>query len=104
MADQNRAPRFVIISPMRNEEENLPCIIASLARQTVRPWKWIIVNDGSTDATGRIANEAQTKHKWIEVVHRPDRGFRKPGGGVIEAFNDGYQRIGSGDWDFIVKF
>ena len=37
-------------------------------------------------------------------MHRKNRGFRKPGGGVVEAFNEGYQQIQTKDWDFLVKF
>ncbi|MGO9373414.1 MAG: glycosyltransferase family 2 protein, partial [Syntrophobacteraceae bacterium] len=34
---------------------------------------------------------------------RPDRGFRKSGGGVIEAFYDGYSVVDRKDFDFLVK-
>jgi biofilm PGA synthesis N-glycosyltransferase PgaC len=103
MTEQVLVPRYVVITPVRNEQENLPRTIVSMAQQTVRAWKWVIVDDGSTDATGRIADEARAQYPWIEVVHRRDRGFRKPGGGVVEAFREGYQLVESTRWDFIVK-
>jgi poly-beta-1,6-N-acetyl-D-glucosamine synthase len=56
----------------------------------VRPSRWIIVNDGSTDQTPLLIDAAAKAHSWITAVHRSDRGFRKSGGGVIEAFYDGY--------------
>src|SRR5690606_4167602 len=37
------------------------------------------------------------------VVHRPDRGYRAAGGGVIEAFYSGYGLCADEQWDFIVK-
>ena len=37
------------------------------------------------------------------MVKRGDRGCRKAGAGVIEAFYDGYAAINSTDWDFVVK-
>src|SRR5690606_28465058 len=40
---------------------------------------------------------------WITVVHRPDRGYRAAGGGVVEAFYAGYARAREEQWDFIVK-
>lgn len=95
--------RFVIITPVRNEETYLPKTIASVACQTVRPTQWIIVDDGSTDETGEIADAAAGEHCWIRVLHRPDRGFRKSGGGVMEAFHDGYRQLQTRDWDFLVK-
>jgi glycosyltransferase involved in cell wall biosynthesis len=88
-----REPNYVIITPARNEEPHLPKTIESVASQTLQPQQWILVNDGSTDDTGRIMDAAARQHSWVRTVHRPDRGFRKPGGGVIEAFHDGYARL-----------
>jgi glycosyltransferase involved in cell wall biosynthesis len=95
--------RYVIISPVRNEGANLDACIDSVARQTVRPTEWIIVNDGSTDRTAQILDAAARTHPWISVVHRADRGYREPGTGVIAAFYDGYPRIRTADWQFLVK-
>jgi biofilm PGA synthesis N-glycosyltransferase PgaC len=105
---------YVVITPVRNEAEHLPKTIESMTGQTVRPQLWVIVNDGSTDSTGQIAEAAAAQHSWIRAVHRPDRGFRKSGGGVIEAFYDGYAVIAGQKstvdahlpaerWDFLAK-
>ena len=88
-----REPNYVIITPARNEEPHLPKTIESVASQTLQPQQWILVNDGSTDDTGRIMDAAARQHSWIKAVHRSDRGFRKSGGGVIEAFYDGYAQL-----------
>jgi glycosyltransferase involved in cell wall biosynthesis len=66
--------------------------------------EWIIVNDGSKDRTGEIIERYAAQHDWIHALHRADRGYRKAGGGVIDAFYDGYDAINRKDWDFIVKF
>ena len=95
--------RYIILSPVRNEAQYLPGTIASVASQTIRPLLWIIVNDGSTDDTSRIADDAARSYDWIRVVHRPDRGFRKAGGGVVDAFYAGYQLAESEKWDYLVK-
>jgi poly-beta-1,6-N-acetyl-D-glucosamine synthase len=97
------APTYVIISPVRNEEEHLPKTIDAIVGQTLRPWKWVMVNDGSTDNTRQLMEAAAKQHSWIRTVHRPDRGFRKSGGGVIEAFYDGYSLVADEPWEFIVK-
>jgi len=94
---------YVIISPVRNEAKYLPLTVGSLARQTIRPRRWVIVDDGSTDDTGEIADEAAKQHDWIHAVHRADRGFRRAGGGVIEAFYSGYQVVENDAWDYVVK-
>lgn len=71
--------------------------------QTILPAEWIIVNDGSIDDTGAIIDSYVRKHSWIKALHRKNRGYRKSGGGVVEAFNDGYRLITTLDWDFLVK-
>jgi len=103
MAQEQPGHRYVIITPVRDEAEYLQKTIDSLASQTVPPSKWIIVNDGSKDATAEIAQRAADQHPWIEVVHRADRGRRAVGPGVIEAFYDGYARLQGFDYDYICK-
>ena len=95
--------KYVVITPVRDEEAHIQSLIESVARQTIRPTEWVIVDDGSTDRTGRILDRAVEGFPWIRVVHRPDRGFRKPGGGVVQAFYDGYNSLRTSDWDFVVK-
>jgi poly-beta-1,6-N-acetyl-D-glucosamine synthase len=95
--------RYVIITPVRDEEQYIASTIASVCSQTVRPAEWIIVNDGSTDRTGEILDRFAREHSWIRPVHRENRGFRKPGGGVMEAFYEGYKAIQTLDWEFLVK-
>ena len=88
---------------MRNEGQYLQKTIDSFVSQTVQPQSWIIVNDGSNDNTSEIIDAAARQHSWIHALHRPDRGFRKQGGGVIEAFYDGYNLAAHEPWDFLVK-
>lgn len=95
--------KYVIISPVRDEEANLQRTIESVIGQSIRPWEWIIVDDGSTDETGAIADRYGRQYYWIRVCRRDNRGFRKAGGGVVDAFNDGYRILSSKDWDYIVK-
>lgn len=96
--------RYVVITPVRDEEEHLVSTIESMIRQTVLPQEWVIVDDGSTDGTSRIIDEFACRYPWIKAVHRKDRGFRKAGGGVVDAFNDGYRALNCSDWEFITKF
>ena len=94
---------YVVVSPVRNEEAYIRFTLDCMVRQTILPKEWVIVNDGSTDRTGSIIDEYARQYSWIRVVHRVNRGFRKAGGGVVDAFNEGYQTIQSSDWDFVVK-
>jgi len=94
---------YVIISPLRNEAEYIQNTIESVLSQTIRPTQWIIVDDGSTDATGRIIQEAAARHTWIKTVHRADRGVRLAGEGVMEAFYAGFRLLGNERWQYLAK-
>lgn len=96
--------KYVVVSPVRNEEKFLAGTIRSMASQRVLPVEWIIVDDGSTDQTFAIAENASREYPWIKVRRRADRGFRQAGGGVIEAFYDGFDSATVKDWSFVVKF
>jgi biofilm PGA synthesis N-glycosyltransferase PgaC len=98
-----RDTQFVIITPVRDEEEYIEATIESVCCQTMRPAEWIIVDDGSTDRTGEIIDRYAAQNCWIRPIHRENRGFRRAGGGVMEAFYDGYNAVQCNDWDFIVK-
>jgi len=95
--------QYVIITPVRDEALYIEKTIESVASQTIKPVEWVIVNDGSTDDTGKIIDQYSKNYPWMHIIHRENRGFRKSGGGVIEAFYDGYNSLKSKDWDFIVK-
>jgi len=94
---------YIIISPVRNEAKYLPLTIDSLKKQTVRPKRWLIVDDGSTDGTGEVIETAASQHNWLKAIRRTDRGFRQAGEGVMDAFYDGYRLIANEWWDYLVK-
>jgi len=95
--------KYVIISPVRDEEKYIEQTIQSVLHQTILPVEWIIVNDGSSDRTAKIIEKHAAQQHWITPVHRKNRGARKSGSGVMEAFYDGYTAMGSRSWDFLVK-
>jgi len=95
--------RYVIVTPARDEAQHIGRTIESVLGQSVLPTEWLIVDDGSIDRTGAIIDRYADQVQWIRTVHRVNRGFRKAGGGVIEAFYNGYNSIRNDDWEFIVK-
>ena len=97
------SPQYIVVTPVRDEERYIESTIESVLHQTMRPVEWVIVDDGSSDRTGEIADRYATEHSWIHVIHRKNRGFRKSGGGVMEAFYDGYNNAKSENWEFVVK-
>jgi len=94
--------RIVIVSPVRDEEATLERTIRCLTSQTLPPLLWVAVDDGSTDRTPEILAGAAANHTWIRVVRREDRGHRKLGGGVIDAFYAGLDAVDV-DYDFLAK-
>ena len=60
--------------PFLDEEEHLPATLASLERQDRRPDRLVLVDDGSGDRSGAIADDFAAAHDWVRAVHRP----RKP--------------------------
>ena len=62
---QKTSKRYIVVTPCKNEGENLPNLIQSIVGQTVRPSLWVIVDDGSTDETPTIIKAAAGKYKWI---------------------------------------
>lgn len=103
MTDDSNHRKLLIISPVRDESAYLQKTIDSVVAQTVRPTVWMIVDDGSNDDTYAIAERAANTHEWIQVCRRTDRGIRKLGGGVVEAFDDGLSRFNLDDFDYVCK-
>ncbi len=94
---------YVLISPCRNEAAYMRQTLDSVLAQSIRPEKWVIVDDGSTDETPQILVTYARQHDWIEIVTRIDRGRRAVGPGVIEAFYAGYETINPDDYDYLCK-
>ena len=95
--------KYIIITPARDEAEHLEQTILSVVSQHNLPLQWVLVDDGSRDETGRIMDRYAEQYSWITACHREDRGFRKAGGGVVDAFYDGYSYVTHTDWDFLIK-
>jgi len=93
-------PTYVLITPARDEAQFIELTIKSVVAQTVRPIKWVIVSDGSTDGTDDIVSKYAAEHPWIELVRTPERRERHFAGKVY-AFNAGYARIGDLEYEVI---
>ncbi len=76
-----------IVIPAHNEEKNIPPLIKSISSifsKSKYRYEIIIVNDNSTDNTGRIAEQFASSLKQVRVVHRKN----SPGFG--KALKDGF--------------
>jgi glycosyltransferase involved in cell wall biosynthesis len=73
--------RYAIVTPVKNEEKFLPKIIDSVLKQTIRPQKWVIVNDMSTDKTDEIIQQAALSYQWIIGIDSGDFTNQRKAGG-----------------------
>ena len=98
----SKLPKYVLITPARNEAELIAGTIESVVAQSVRPEKWVIVSDGSTDGTDDIVKRYMAEHPWIELVRTPERQERHFAGKVY-AFNAGYERVKGTPYDVVAS-
>jgi biofilm PGA synthesis N-glycosyltransferase PgaC len=83
---------YAVVSPVKDEGEHLALTAESLVAQSHRPVRWVIVDDGSSDATGLIAERYAARHSWITVVGS-NGGTRARGAPVVAAFERGRRAI-----------
>ena len=82
---------YVLVTPARNEAQFIELTLRSVIAQTVRPVRWVIVSDGSTDGTDDIVRKYSAEHSWIELVRMPER-HQRHFAAKVNAFNAGYTR------------
>ena len=92
--------KYVLITPARNEGAFIKKTLDSMLVQTVRPERWVIVDDGSTDNTAEIVVPFAEQVSWIELLRREQRADRNFAGKVY-AFRAGLERVQSIDFDII---
>jgi len=95
---------YLIVSPVKNEAEHIGYTLNSILRQTILPVAWVIVDDGSTDQTAEIVNEAMRTVPWIQLIQKNNQSEQRSGGvKVVRAFNTGLLTVDYHAVDFIVK-
>lgn len=92
--------KYVLITPARNEATYIEQTIRSVINQTVRPLRWIIVSDGSTDGTDDIVKKYAAEYKWIDFLRMPEHGDRQFAA-KVNCFNAGYEKVKGLDYDII---
>lgn len=97
------APAYCLITPCRDEARFGRRTLEAVTAQSLPPALWIIVDDGSRDATPALLAEYAARFPYIRVLRRADRGDRKLGGGVIDAFYEGYRTIDPDRFAYVCK-
>ncbi len=96
----DRCATYVLITPARNEVAFIELTIKSMLAQTLKPLKWVVVSDGSTDGTDAVVARHAANQPWIELVRMPERQERHFAG-KVGAFNAGWERVRSLNYDAI---
>lgn len=78
----NNNPKISIIVPVFNVENNLHRCIDSILIQTFKDFEVLLIDDGSTDKSGKICDEYAFNDNRVKVFH-------KRNGGVSSARNVG---------------
>ena len=74
--------RFSVLMPAYNVEKYIAEAVESITNKTFEDWELVIVDDGSTDKSGQIADDYAKKDSRIKVIH-------KTNGGLISARREG---------------
>jgi glycosyltransferase involved in cell wall biosynthesis len=93
----SRSPRsisdHIIVTPARNEADNLRRLGASLIAQTWRPAVWIVVENGSTDDTAAVIRDLAADHDWIRLLSVEPPKQPRRGSASARAFNLGIAAV-----------
>lgn len=79
-----------IIIPVYNGEKYLSACVDSVIHQTEKTFEAILVDDGSTDTSGRLCDSLAKQDSRIRVLH-------KPNGGLMSAWKAGVE-IATGEY------
>jgi len=91
IVDEKYEPPVSILIPARNEDKVIGRLLQRIAELTYPHDKLqvIVIDDASSDSTGRIADEYSSKYAFIEVLHRENGNGGK---GKAPAMNAGFKR------------
>lgn len=73
-----KIPSLTIAIPAYNEEQNLEWVIKNTLKEApnyLSDFEILIIDDGSTDATGKIADDLKKKDTKVRVIHKKNSGY-----------------------------
>ena len=91
---------YALATAAYNEEKLIGSVIQSIVAQTVKPEKWVIVNDGSTDRTAEIVKGYADKYPFIELYTITEEHPRDLTA-QVHAINRGFSQLKDLPCDFI---
>ena len=91
--------KISVIVPVYNVEQYLERCVDSIINQTYKNLEIILVNDGSTDNSGKLCDELAKRDDRIRVIHKGNGGLSDArNAGIEEAESDLIGFIDSDDY------
>ena len=91
--------KYILITPAKNEAEYIEKTIRSVISQTIKPVKWVIVSDGSTDQTDDIVKKYLDENPFMELVRLKENRERNFGS-KVKAIRKGFEKVRTPDFNF----
>jgi glycosyltransferase involved in cell wall biosynthesis len=79
---------YAIITPYRDEAENLRRLAPCLVSQTATPAAWVVLDDGSSDDSGAFVTRLAAEHPWVRPVSSGGGALAR-GAPIVRAFHRG---------------
>lgn len=95
-------PSYAIVTPARDEAANLPRLAGCLIGQTHLPIAWVVVENGSIDKTGALAERLSADHAWIAVIGTSGEEVLTRGRPISRAVQAGLAALGEISPDIVV--
>jgi dolichol-phosphate mannosyltransferase len=95
-SSKNSLRRGIVVIPTYNEAENLPLIVPEVLEQDPR-LEVLVVDDGSPDGTGRLADELAESTGRVHVLHRAEKM------GLGPAYRAGLRKALDLGADFVIQ-
>lgn len=97
---QGDAQNYVLITAAFNEEDHIAATLDSVIHQTMRPSRWVIVSDGSTDHTDAIVASRASEHPFIRFV-RQEKEHQHCFGSKVRALQRAEGELDDVDYGYI---
>lgn len=88
-----------VIVPVYNVANYLEECVCSIIKQTYQAWELILVDDGSTDDSGKLCDIFAEKNRKIKVIHQENKGVSVARNtGILNATGEYLMFIDADDW------
>jgi glycosyltransferase involved in cell wall biosynthesis len=83
---------YAIVTPVRDEADNVKRLAHALAAQTALPSTWLVIDDGSRDNTADVVRSQAREHPWIRLESGVGTVLQR-GGPIVRAFHAGLRSL-----------